>query len=379
MKRFDLWKMSLLNIFAAPMRSALTVLGMAIGIGAVLAVMTLGDAGRMQVHSEMNRLGIDKVWLSASGSETLQMGDGELLSKALSVRASEAVYLTLELGAGDRRVTSAAVGCGQPYLEMCGVALCQGRMLYPLEWKADSRSLLLGEKTASNLQVQAGDMVLLNGLPFWVRGIIRGADSFTQVDASSAVFIPMEALAAMVGKSIHEIMMDVPEGMSPQTAAAMAQRMMESRRGINVDTLTLQVQMEAAESVIEIFVDVLKWVAIICILVGGIGVMNILLVSVRERRREIGIMKSLGTTHRQICTLFLLEALSYATIGGVLGILLGQMLIIIAGSSIGLQAQVQVADGICVLMAALMIGLVFGVVPASKAAALKCVDALQEE
>lgn len=82
MKRYDFWKLSLLNIFAAPARSVLTVLGMAIGIGAILAVITLGDAGRAQVKSEMARLGIDRVWLTASEGQTLRHGDAQLLSSA---------------------------------------------------------------------------------------------------------------------------------------------------------------------------------------------------------------------------------------------------------------------------------------------------------
>jgi len=137
--------------------------------------------------------------------------------------------------------------------------------------------------------------------------------------------------------------------------------------------------MEAADSVVSVFVDVLKWVAMICVLVGGIGVMNILLVSVRERTREIGIMKSLGTTRGQICRLFLLEALLYALIGGAAGVLTGLLLIAVAGWSIGLNAHAAIGDCLLVFACALMVGLVFGVAPASRASALTCVDALREE
>ena len=89
MKRYGFWKLSLLNIFAAPARSVLTVLGMAIGIGAILAVITLGDAGRAQVKSEMTRLGIDRVWLTAAEGETLRHGDAQLLASALDATATE--------------------------------------------------------------------------------------------------------------------------------------------------------------------------------------------------------------------------------------------------------------------------------------------------
>ena len=107
--------------------------------------------------------------------------------------------------------------------------------------------------------------------------------------------------------------------------------------------------------------------------------MNILLVSVRERRREIGIMKSLGTTRAQICMLFLLEALIYALVGGVLGIAIGFGLIGTAGSSIGLHPVVRFRDCALVFASALLVGLFFGVMPASRASQLRPVDALREE
>lgn len=379
MKRMDLWKLSLMNVFAVPVRSLLTVLGMAIGVGAILAVITLGEAGKTQVRSEMDRLGIDKVWLTASQEASLHRGDAALLTDALQVGAAETVYASTEAVCRKRREPITVVGCEPSYLTMTGAKLVFGRMLYPLEWEADGRSLLLGEAAAQKLRACVGDVVEIHGKPFLLRGILRGSDSFSRVEISSCAFLPIKTLQAFLGEEIHEIMLAVPPGMEPQAAAAMAEHVLESRRRIHVDTLTMQVQMEAADDVVEIFVDVLKWVAIVCILVGGIGVMNILLVSVRERRREIGIMKSLGTTHRQICTLFLLEAVSYALIGGVTGIGLGHLLIVIAGQSIGLMAQESAADCICVFLAALMIGVFFGVLPASKAAALKCVDALQDE
>ncbi|MEG2481441.1 MAG: FtsX-like permease family protein, partial [Clostridia bacterium] len=154
---------------------------------------------------------------------------------------------------------------------------------------------------------------------------------------------------------------------------------MRTHRKTEVQAVSMQVQIEAANGVMAIFVDVLKWVAAICILVGGIGVMNILLVSVRERRREIGIMKSLGTTQMQICLLFLLEALIYALVGGALGLVIGMGLIGLAGKSIGLLPVVRFSDCFLVFTAALAVGLFFGVMPASRASRLKPVDALRED
>ncbi|MBR3904371.1 MAG: FtsX-like permease family protein, partial [Clostridia bacterium] len=121
------------------------------------------------------------------------------------------------------------------------------------------------------------------------------------------------------------------------------------------------------------------WVAMICILVGGIGVMNILLVSVRERRREIGIMKALGTRPGLICGLFLLEALLYAVVGGIAGVGIGIGIIAVAGNHIGLRTVVRAGDCLMVVLAAMMVGLAFGVLPACRASAMNPVDALRDE
>ena len=239
--------------------------------------------------------------------------------------------------------------------------------------------LLLGAALAEKLEVEPGELLSVSGVPFWVRGVITQSNELSQVDASGAVFLPIAVFCEWMGQSVHEIILSVPEGVTPQAVAAMAQDVMRVKRDLAVDTVTMQVQIEAANSVMSIFVDVLKWVAAICILVGGIGVMNILLVSVRERRREIGIMKSLGTTEGQICLLFLLEALVYALVGGCMGLVIGVGLIETAGRSIGLTPVIRLGDCVAVFLAALAVGLIFGVSPASRASRMKPVDALRDE
>lgn len=379
MKRYDFWKLSLLNIFAAPARSVLTVLGMAIGIGAILAVITLGDAGRAQVKSEMTRLGIDRVWLTAAEGETLRHGDAQLLASALDATATEQVYAPATARAGRREESCVLVGCSREYMDLMGTGVLEGRDLYAAEWQPGARSVLLGAALAEKLEVEPGELISVSGAPLWVRGIIAQGNELSQVDASGAVFLPIAVFCEWMGQGVHEIILSVPEGVTPQAVAAMAQDVMRVKRDMSVEAVTMQVQIEAANSVMSIFVDVLKWVAAICILVGGIGVMNILLVSVRERRREIGIMKSLGTTEGQICLLFLLEALVYALVGGCMGLVIGIGLIETAGRSIGLTPVIRLGDCAAVFLAALAVGLVFGVSPASRASRMKPVDALRDE
>lgn len=380
MRRFEFWKLGLQNVLASGLRSGLTVLGMAIGVAAILAVLTLGEAGRVQVKSEIARLGIDQVQVTAADNDhPLGRSDSEYLRKSLHTQVDEAVLLECAMEAQGKRQQALLIGCNAAYLERLAPVLLRGDSLLPGEWAYGSCGALVGETLADELDIAVGDWFSAQGIMLRCKGILGPSQLASQMDVQTVVVVPAALLRPWLGQMVHQISVGVPAGVSPDEIADRAEAELLAHRGIQVNAVSLQVQAEAADSVLVTFMDVLRWVALICMLVGGIGVTNMLLVSVRERRREIGVMQSMGASQGQICGLFLCEALIYAATGGILGLLLGGALIAVAGSCIGLTPVVKAGDCTAVFLAAVLLGLLSGVAPAAGASLMKPVDALRDD
>jgi len=376
MRLQDAAAMSAMNLRKNPVRTLLTILGLGVGIGAVLTVLTLGGAGEEQVEFQIARLGVDKVWITAQEENTLKEEAGASVMAATGAQACAGAYTMAVVRLGEQTALAQVSGYDRGMEAVHGTYAVEGRLFAGREYAGEAVALV-----DEALQETLGGDVVGRRLDVGARKVrIVGVAGGMKVQAASAangmVILPLRTFMDTYGvKTVSEVTMSVPPGCRADEVGEMA----VAALGDGYQATSLQEEIDAARSVVRIFVMVLACVAAVCMLTGGIGVMNILLVSVRERRREIGLIKAIGGTSRQVGTLFLMEAVCYALLGGVLGVALSLVMVFFFGRLIGLEAAVSFSVAAPAVVIAGALGVIFGVIPALRAAAMLPVDALKTD
>lgn len=360
-------------------RTMLTILGLAIGVAAVLTVLTLGAAGEDRVEAEIAKLGVDKVWIRANDrAHVLQADDAQKLYRATAAPACAGAYTLSAVLCDDAVVIAQAAGFDQSMQTVHAPKILEGRNLIARDFLENRTVCLVDEALADALGEDiTGRRVVVNQRVFRIVGVMKSMAAQNMSAASGALVMPIGTFMDTFGGGIAEITLAVQRGQSAQWVADQAMKVLSNGNGFRADTL--EEEINAAREVVRIFVTVLACVAAVCMLTGSIGVMNVLLVSVRERRQEIGLIKAVGATSAQVAGLFLAEACLYTLFGGCFGVGLGILMIQTFGGWIGLQTVLSIEIAIPVLLAATAMGIFFGVVPAMKAAGLQPVEALQCE
>jgi putative ABC transport system permease protein len=384
------------------LRSLLTVLGIVIGVGAVIAMVTIGNGTTAKVTADLARLGSNLLFVrpgqfgpgrASSEAKPFNIRDIEALKGQLgSVRAVSAVAskaVTIVYGT-ENRVTP-VYGTDNGYLIAQAWNLKAGRQFLDGEIRAGRAACIIGDTVRSKLfgsSEALGRNIRVNRISCEVIGLLepKGQSSFG-TDQDDIVLIPLRAFQRRLAGNtdVSTILVSAADAADTAKIQADIERQLRERRSITQakeDDFSVRDMKQIAETqtgTTALLTGLLGAVAAVSLLVGGIGIMNIMLVSVTERTREIGIRLAVGALERQVLLQFLVEATVLSIFGGLLGILVGLLLAWLATS--GLQVPFLV-DPTIVLVAfafSALVGIVFGYFPARRAAGLDPIEALRRE
>lgn len=389
------------------MRSALTVLGMLIGIAAVILTVGLGQGAQAQVASQIDALG-SNLLIVTPGSATQVGGLRGGRGTATTLTAADAAVLsdrtvapdvaavapvstsTQSVLADGTNWTTSIVGTTPSWLGVRARSVQLGRFFTQPELDGAGRVAVIGATTAEQLwgaRSPVGQTMSLGGLQLTVIGVLNTAGSTVGGDQDDQVVVPATTYAQAFGggsPAVSTIYVEATGQDALSAAYQETQNALLTSHGVTADTADVTVSSQAslvqtATTTAHVLTVLLGGIAAISLLVGGIGVMNIMLVSVTERIREIGLRKALGATPRVILRQFLVEASLLGLVGGVLGLGLGLVGAAVLPHAIGQPVAVSVEAAAAALLVSLVIGVAAGVYPANRAARLAPIDALRSE
>lgn len=398
-------KMAIDGMIANKLRTFLTLLGIIIGVGAVIAMVGLGFGVKEDIKNNISKLGSNLLIITSGGRTAsgarlaagegarLTYEDAEAISKQVDniANISASVYSTYQMVAGNQNWTARVEGTMPSNFLIQNNQLAGGRIFNNGDVNSRARVCVIGKTVADNLfagENPVGRTIRINKAPFQVVGILESkGQSGGGLDQDDIVYIPLTtAQNRMMGIThVQRITVQAADENVINEVQAEVEQVLRQRHKIkegDYDDFTvgnmaavMETMMKTANSITLL----LGCIAAISLLVGGIGIMNIMLVSVTERTREIGIRKALGATYNNILLQFLIEAMVIGVVGGFLGVVLG------IGSSFAisyLAGWTTVISWWVIIIAVAFsvgIGLFFGIYPARKAALLDPIDALRYE
>lgn len=385
MKFADTLRSAAQSLRAHLTRSSLTVLGLSIGVGASIAIGSLGTAAVREVRGEMSRFGVDRVWVegNAGNARGLEESDVQAL-RALGDAAAPVSLGAAKAQAGLKSASCVLVATTADYYGIENLHLASGRFLMAQDEEHLLHTVVLEDTLAEALFGQSdplGRSVTAGGVRCTVVGVLETYSSpYFAGDGKPKAYLPAGVWRQSTGRSgADEIVLRAPGadvGYTASLAKAALQALHPAEDGFTVSSMAEQI--ESSERILSIITTVLAVVGAICMMTGGVGVMNVMLTSVRERRREIGIRKALGARDREIFAQFFCEAALYGALGAAAGSAMGFLLTYAGESIVGVPAPMQ---GWVVLLAvgfSCGVGAVSGIRPAMRAAAVPPVTAMRQ-
>lgn len=398
-------KMAMKNIFSSKMRSLLTMLGIIIGIGSVIIITAIGAGSQAEITGQFDSLGAGRITVSlndsrnALESELLTMKDYELLKEVNGIKYISPTYsgsgASLKLEDPTETKSATLSGVVGDYISIESQTLLYGRYINENDVETSGKVCVINNTTAVKVFGYAEESVLGQRISvktwrgtqkFTVVGILENANASIEAQYGDmypeTVYVPITTLMKMYSTkyiSNFSIIVSEPDNIDAislniTNALDLAHKTDGKYYARNMMNIVEQIN-----TVMGTVTLLISCVAGISLVVGGIGVMNIMLVTVTERTREIGIRKSIGAKNKNILSQFMLEAIILTGTGGSLGLLLGWGGGIAAGRLMGITSVISVQAVVIAVSISLAIGIVFGVYPAHKASKLDPIEALRYE
>ena len=392
------------SLIANKMRSILTMLGIIIGVAAVIALVSIGNGVKQDIQNSISSLGSNLLMVmpgaprtpgvrpSAGSMKSLKVSDYEAIAKLDGVKAASPMtngsYVVIYQ---NKNWTTSVSGVSYNYLDVNNWSMKSGRFLSEKNVQNRERVAVVGKTVVKNLfgdEDPVGAEIRVKNIPFRIIGVLNSKGSGAMGnDQDDMVIIPYTTAMERV-EGVDYLRMIYVVGKDENgidRVQSDIENLLRVRHGIkdtNLDDFNIQNMnsiMETMEETTGTLTLFLGAVAAISLVVGGIGIMNIMLVSVTERTREIGVRKALGATYSVIVTQFLIEAVVISLMGGIIGIILGIGSSKLIGMASGMSTVISVPTIVMSFAFSMAIGLIFGIYPARKAAKLNPIDALHYE
>ncbi|MGG0285741.1 ABC transporter permease [Peribacillus butanolivorans] len=382
-------KMAIRSIKTNKVRAFLTMLGIIIGVASVIVLVSIGQGSSQSVQEEINSLGTNLLTVSVSDTDSVELTDDTIEQfKDLSGISEVAPVVTGRVYAknGETSTQVSMTGTTSSYISVRDLELSQGRFLTDMETELRSKVVVLGSDTADTLfenQKAVDQNVLIGGVSYRVIGVLKSVGTSMGSSGDDVIIAPITtAKRATSSTTIGTVYLKAENENIVERAMYQVQGTMTTLFPGQSDNYSVSNQedlMDTMSSVSDTFTLMLGGIASISLLVGGIGIMNIMLVSVSERTKEIGIRKAIGANRKSILLQFLIEAVVLSCLGGLLGVGIGLGIAKLVSIVSSLIISYSWSVTIMAFLFSIFIGVVFGVFPANKASKLNPIQALRHE